>query len=219
MEFTSIATGSAGNGYILQSEEAVLIIEAGKGLFKKILANIPKDKKISGLIYTHLHLDHYGDVPKFREITEVFYFDSKNRYENDDFIIKRYKVLHNVECWAMAIFCKSEQKTMIFATDFVKVIDKEIYNFKPDFIAVELSYNEMIAKKMSEKDQYGLMWHSSDFHTIGFLRKFFNSNSAMKAVTIHKSERACNYGLTNKQLFENFGLRAEILTEGKKYKF
>jgi len=219
MEFTCISTGSAGNGYILQSEKAVLIIEAGKGLFKKILANIPKEKKISGLIYTHLHSDHYGDVPKFAEITEVFYFNSENRFENEDFIIKRFKVLHNVECWAMAIFCKSEKKTMIFVTDFVKVIDQEIYNFKPDFIAVELSYNKMIYDKMTENDRHGLMWHSSDHHTIGFLRKFFNSNSAMKAVTIHKSERACNYGLTNKQLFENFGLRAEILTEGKKYKF
>ena len=108
---------------------------------------------------------------------------------------------------------------MLFVIDFVKVIDKEIYNFKPDFIAAELSYNEMIANQMSENDRHGLLYHSSDFHTIGFLRKFFNANSNMKAVTIHKSERACNYGLTNKQLFENFGLKAEIITEGKKYKF
>ena len=219
MEFTCISTGSAGNGYILQSESSVLIIEAGKGLFKKILANIPKEKKISGLIYTHLHSDHYGDVQKFAELTEILYFNSENRAETEYFIIKRFKVLHNVECWAMAIYCKSEKKTMIFITDFVKIIDKEIYNFKPDFIAVELSYNEMIANQMTESDRHGLMWHSSDYHSIGLLRKFFNSNSAMRAVTIHKSERACNYGLTNKQLFQNFGLKAEIITEGKKYKF
>ena len=219
MEFTCISTGSSGNGYILQSETDVLIIEAGKGMFKKILANIPKEKKISGLIYTHLHSDHYGDVPKFAEVTEILYFNAQNRAETDEFIIKRFKVLHNTECYAMAIYCKSEKKSMLFVTDFVKVIDKEIYNFKPDFIAAELSYNEMIANQMSENDRHGLLYHSSDFHTIGFLRKFFNANSNMKAVTIHKSERACNYGLTNKQLFENFGLKAEIITEGKKYKF
>src|SRR5665647_765808 len=99
MEFTCISTGSGGNGYILQSETAVLIIEAGKGLFKKILANIPKEKKISGLIYSHLHSDHYGDVPKFQELTEILYFNAENRTETDDFIIKRFKVLHNIDCW------------------------------------------------------------------------------------------------------------------------
>ena len=219
MKFKCVSTGSSGNGYLLESKTHVLIIEAGKGMFKKILANIPKEKKISGLIYTHLHSDHYGDVPKFAELTEILYFNSLNRAETDDFIIKRFKVLHNIECWAMAIYCKSEKKSMLFVTDFVKTIDKEIYNFKPDFAAVELSYNEMIYSQMSENDRHGLMWHSSDYHTIGFLRKFFNANSAMKAVTIHKSERACNYGLTNKQLFENFGLKASIISEGKEYQF
>ena len=219
MTFTCIGTGSSGNGYLLESESAVLIIEAGKDMFKKILANIPKEKKLSGLIYSHLHSDHAGDLQKFFNVTEVFYFNSKNRYENDEWIIKRFKVLHNCECWAFAIFCKEEKKTMLFITDFTQVVDKELYNFVPDFAAVELSYNEMIYKQMNESDKHGLIWHSSDFHTFGVLRKFFANNPNMKAVTIHKSERACNYGATNKMLFENFGLKAEIIAEGKKYKF
>ena len=219
MTFTCISTGSSGNGYLLESEGAVLVIEAGKGTFKKILANIPENKKISGLIYSHLHSDHAGDWEKFQKVTDVFYFGATNRVETDDWIIKRFKVLHNCECWAFAIFCKEEKKSMLFITDFTQVVDKEIYNFTPDFAAVELSYNEMIYSKMDEAEKHGLMWHSSDFHTIGVLRKFFTNNPNMKAVTIHKSERACNYGLTNKMLFENFGLRAEIIAEGKKYKF
>lgn len=219
MIFTCIATGSSGNAYLLESESSVLIIEAGKGLFKKILANLPKDKKLSGLVYSHEHADHAGDWKKFLKITEVFYFNSKNRFENEDWIIKRFSVLHNVQCFAFAIFSKEEKKTMLFVTDFAKVIDKNLYNFSPDFIAVELSYNESIYNQMGEAEKYGLTWHSSDFHTIGFLRKFFTNNPNMKAVTIHKSDRACNYGLTNKQLFQNFGLRAEIVSEGKKYKF
>ena len=219
MTFTCISTGSSGNGYLLESENAVLIIEAGKGMFKKILANIPKEKKLSGLIYSHLHSDHAGDLDKFQKVTEVFYFNAKNRFENDEWIIKRFKVLHNCECWAFAIFCNEEKKSMLFITDFVKTIDKEIYDFRPDFAAVELSYNEQIYNQMNEAEKFGLLWHSSDFHTIGLLRKFFTNNPNMKAVTIHKSERACNYGKTNKQLFENFGLRAEIISEGKTYKF
>lgn len=219
MKFKCIGTGSSGNGYLLESETHVLIIEAGKGMFKKILANIPPDKKLSALIYSHLHGDHFGDVRKFENMTEIAYFNAQNRFENEEFIIKRFKLFHNVECWAFAIFCKSESKSLLFATDFVKVIDKELYNFKPDFAAVELSYNEMIAREMNEAEKHGLMWHSSDHHSIGFLRKFFNANPLMRAVTIHKSERACNYALTNRQLFENFGLKASIISEGKEYKF
>lgn len=219
MKFKCISTGSSGNGYLLESEKEVLIIEAGKGLFKKILANIPTDKKLSGLIYSHLHNDHAGDLAKFQKITEVFYFGAKNRVDTDEWIIKRFKVLHNCECWAFAIFCKSEKKSMLFITDFTQVVDKEIYNFAPDFAAVELSYNEQIYKELDEAQKHGLLWHSSDYHSIGVLRKFFANNPNMKAVTIHKSERACNYGLTNKQLFKNFGLRAEIISEGRKYKF
>lgn len=219
MKFKCISTGSSGNGYLLESETAVLIIEAGKGMFKKILTNIPKEKKLSGLIYSHMHGDHAGDWEKFQKITNVFYFNSKNRFEDDDWIIKRFKVMHNAECWAFAIFCKEEQKSMLFITDFTHVVDKELYNFVPDFAAVELSYNEMIYNQMDEHEKHGLLWHSSDFHTIGVLRKFFANNPNMKAVTIHKSERACNYGLTNKMLFENFGLRASIIAEGKEYKF
>lgn len=219
MKFKCIGTGSSGNGYLLECENSVLIIEAGKGMFKKILSNIPKDKKISALIYSHMHGDHYGDVRKFAEFTEIAYFNSKGRFENEDFIVKRFLVFHNVECFAFAIYCKSEQKSLLFATDFVKVIDQTIYDFKPDFAAVELSYNEMIKKEMSEDERHGLDYHSSDYHTIGFLRKFFKLNPNMTAVTIHKSERACNYGLTNKQLFENFGLRASIISDGREYKF
>lgn len=219
MTFTCISTGSSGNGYLLESESAVLIIEAGKGMFKRILENLPRNKKLSGLIYSHLHGDHAGDLSKFMKITEVFYFNSQNRFENDDFIIKRFKVLHNAECWAFAIFSKEEKKSMLFITDFNKIIDKDIYNFVPDFAAVELSYNEHIYKEMNEVERHGLLWHSSDFHTFGVLRKFFANNPNMKAVTIHKSERACNYGGTNNQLFKNFGLRAEIISQGKKYKF
>lgn len=219
MKFKCISTGSSGNGYLLESETAVLIIEAGKGMFKKILANIPTDKKLSGLIYSHLHGDHAGDLAKFQKVTNVFYFNSKRKYEDDDWIIKRFKVLHNSDCWAFAIASKTEQKTMLFITDFVQVIDKEIYNFVADFAAVELSYNKMIFDQMSDQERHGLMYHSSDFHTIGVLRKFFANNKNMRAVTIHKSERACNYGATNKMLFENFGLRASIISEGREYKF
>jgi hypothetical protein len=51
------------------------------------------------------------------------------------------------------------------------------------------------------------------------MRKYFGVNPKMKAVTIHKSKRACNPSFTNVKLFDNFGLRAEIVSIGRKYNF
>jgi hypothetical protein len=72
---------------------------------------------------------------------------------------------------------------------------------------------------LTEEQKRGLEWHCSDFHAIGIMRKLFTNNHEMKAVTIHKSDRACNYGMTNKALYKNFGLRAEIVSIGKRYIF
>jgi len=218
MIFTCLGTGSDGNAYILESPKATLIIEAGKGTFKKIIAAIPDAKKVVGVIYSHQHNDHFGDVEKLSKMFDVLQF-KENRYEDEFFIIKRFAVWHNVECFGFAIFCNEQKKTLVFMTDFAKVIDKSAYNLKVDFLAIELSYNSMLYASLTDDQKYGLEWHCSDFHAIGIMRKFYETNRDMKAVTIHKSDRACNYALTNRALYKNFGLRAEIVNVGRKYHF
>jgi hypothetical protein len=42
MIFTCLSSGSDGNAYLLESDKAVLIIEAGKGTFKKLIAAAPE---------------------------------------------------------------------------------------------------------------------------------------------------------------------------------
>lgn len=219
MIFTCLSTGSSGNAYILESETAVLLIEAGKGMFKKIISNLPKDKKLVGCVISHKHSDHFGDAEKVAEITKILEFNKENFYEDEFFVIRRFLVYHNVECFGFAIWSKEEKKTFVFITDFTKILDKNVYTLSVDFLAIELSYNEMIYSQMEEKERFGLKMHSSDFHTFGVIRKFLSKNQNMKTVTLHKSERACNYAQTDKGLFNHFGLRAEIVTEGKKYKF
>jgi hypothetical protein len=219
MIFTCLSTGSDGNAYILESEKAALIIEAGKGTFKKIVAAVPEGKKVVGVIYSHVHNDHFGDVEKIGKMFDILQFNEFNKYEDEFFIIKRFFVWHNVECFGFAIFCKEENKTVLFMTDFAQLIDRSFYVLKVDFLAIELSYNSMIYASLTEEQKRGLEWHCSDFHAIGIMRKLFTNNHEMKAVTIHKSDRACNYGMTNKALYKNFGLRAEIVSIGKRYIF
>jgi len=218
MIFTCLSTGSDGNAFLLESEKAVLIIEAGKGTFKKIIAALPENKKVIEVIYSHEHNDHFGDIEKIGKMFDILQFN-ENRYEDEFFIIRQFPVLHDVECFGFAIFCKEEKKTMLFMTDFAQVIEKSIYNLKVDFLAIELSYNEFLLKDLTDDQKYGLKWHSSDFHTIAIMRKYFGTNPQTKAVTLHKSNRACNHAFTNKLLFDNFKLRAEIVNIGRKYNF
>lgn len=219
MNFTCLATGSDGNAYLLESDEAVLIIEAGKGTFKKIIAAIPDNKKVIGVIYSHHHNDHCGDLESLNKIFDLLQFDEKDKYQDEHFIIKRFEVWHNVTCYGFAIFCKDEKKTLVFLTDFAKLIDKSFYWLKVDFLAIELNYNSMLYSKLTDEQKRGLEWHCSDFHSVGIMRKLFESNRDMKAVTLHKSDRACNNSLTNRALYKNFGLRAEIVSVGRKYHF
>ena len=219
MIFTCLSTGSGGNAYILESEKAALIIEAGNGTFKKIVAAIPEGKKVVGVIYSHLHNDHFGDVEKLSKMFDILAFNN-DRYEDEFFIIKRFWVVHNVECFGFAIYCKGESKTMVFVTDFVQIVDKQsFYKLYVDFLAIELSYNSMIYSELTYDQKCGLEWHCSDFHSIGIMRKLFENNPKMKAVTVHKSDRACNHALTNRVLYKNFGLRVEIVNIGMKYQF
>ena len=220
MIFTCLSTGSDGNAYLLESENIVLIIEAGKGTFKKIIAAVPEGKKVVGVIYSHQHNDHFGDVEKIGKMFDVLKFDELNRFENDEFKIKRFPVLHNVECFGFWILCKAENKTFMFITDFVHVLNKSIYNLKIDFLAIELSYNQFILPKLTSEQKIGLEWHSSDFHTVEIIQKYFNFNKNLKVVTIHGSKRACNTQYTNIEvLYKKFGLRASIVGLGKKYIF
>jgi hypothetical protein len=108
---------------------------------------------------------------------------------------------------------------MVFITDFAKMLDRSIYNLKVDFLAIELSYNSMLYADLTFEQKVGLEFHCSDFHSIGIMRKLFNNNREMKAVTVHKSDRACNNALTNRALYKNFGLGAEIVSIGRKYFF
>lgn len=218
MIFTCLATGSDGNAYLLESEKSVLIIEAGKRTFKKIIAALPEEKKLIGAICSHRHSDHFGDIPKVEKITTILEFEN-NRFDNEDFTIIRFPVWHNVECFGFAVYCKDENKTLVFMTDFAKMIDRSVYGLKVDFLAIELSYNQMIQKEMTPEQAIGLEYHCSDYHSIGIMKKFFAKNPYMKTVTLHKSERACNHSYTNKALYRNFGLKAEIVSIGRKYRF
>jgi hypothetical protein len=217
MIFKCLATGSDGNAYLLESESSVLIIEAGKGTFKNIMRALPLNKKLVGVLYSHQHSDHFGDVHKFANFTNVLTFDENEMYSDNEFTIKRFPVRHSIECYGFVILC--EGKYMMFVTDFNKVLNKEVYNLHIDFLAIELSYNQHIYNKMSNEDRFGLEFHSSDFHTFAIIDKYRTINPALKVATLHKSDRACNYGATNVKLFEKYGVNAEMVNLNKEYKF
>lgn len=61
--------GEACSGYLLQSEATALMLEAGNGSFSELGRHMDF-RKLSGLVITHFHPDHYVDVFCLRHAIE-----------------------------------------------------------------------------------------------------------------------------------------------------
>lgn len=122
MKFIVSASGSDGNAYtLLDNDDNCLLIEAGKGLFENILRTVPDVKKIHGLLVSHSHQDHAGDVPKFEKYRiPVFlsdYLVHGEQFEVGPWSVIPVNVSHDVYCQAFFIRHNEEKKTIFFCTD------------------------------------------------------------------------------------------------------
>lgn len=116
------ASGSDGNAYtLLDQNNRSLLIEAGKGTFESVLRTIPDVKLISGLLVSHSHQDHAGDIPKFEKY-HIPVFLSDYLVHGEQFEVGPYSVIpvnvsHDVYCQAFFIRHNEEKKTIFFCTD------------------------------------------------------------------------------------------------------
>ncbi len=54
------------SGYVLETKQGLIAIDAPSGITKWIVKNFP-DKKVTDLLLTHMHFDHIEDVAVMRE--------------------------------------------------------------------------------------------------------------------------------------------------------
>lgn len=68
MQLHVLGSGSNGNGYILQSKESALIIEAGMPFSVARQALKFNVRKVAGVLVTHCHSDHAGRVKEYAKM-------------------------------------------------------------------------------------------------------------------------------------------------------
>lgn len=117
------ASGSDGNAYtLLDQNNRSLLIEAGKGTFESVLRTIPDVKLISGLLVSHSHQDHAGDIPKFEKY-RIPVFLSDYLVHGEQFEVGPYSVIpvnvnhDDTHCQSFFIRHNEENKTIFFCTD------------------------------------------------------------------------------------------------------
>lgn len=159
MRLKIIDSGSKGNGYVLENNEEILLIEAGvKG--KEILQAINYEVgKVVGCIVSHEHGDHakyisdymkYGinvyasdEVAKDIEIIygeKVSQMRRKKKHEIGGFTIMSFSVPHNeTECDGFLIL-HDEIDSLLFITD-AEYCRYDFSKFKVSHIMVECNYS------------------------------------------------------------------------------
>lgn len=138
MKAQVIASGSSGNSYILtDSNQNSLLIECGKGTFENALRQVPDVSKISAVIISHKHNDHYGDADKWvKSGVKVYTPEQMQHAEQFNLAcagMVPYSVIplcveHDpgIDCYAFFIRSNFEEKYIFFATDcynYSRIID------------------------------------------------------------------------------------------------
>lgn len=138
MKVQVINSGSSGNCYLLtDSQNHTLILEAGKGTFDDALRQVPDIAKIAAVVISHRHIDHYGDMEKWKNAgIKVYGPDQMQHAEQFNIAcagMVPYSVIplaveHDpgIICHAFFVRANYEGKNLFFATDcynYSRIID------------------------------------------------------------------------------------------------
>ena len=123
MKLHVINSGSSGNCYLLESMEHTLIIECGKGTFENCIKAIANFEKLDGILVSHSHTDHNGDLHKYSRYKiptyQSYYLVHGEQIEVGPWSIIPVNVSHDNDVICQSFFIKSniEQKIVLFSTD------------------------------------------------------------------------------------------------------
>lgn len=160
MKITVIASGSSGNCYLIQSEKANVLIEAGvnpKLIKKKTGLNF---SQITGILISHKHKDHsayagkiasdygvkiYGNADTLESIKEKCINKEvlkpmKSLYLKDLYVTP-LQLNHDVDCLGFIIVDTNTQEKLLFFTD-TNSLNYELPQF--DYVMAECNYDEKV---------------------------------------------------------------------------
>lgn len=180
-----LGSSSAGNCYILESDNEALIIEAGVP-FKEVKVALGFNvRKIVGVVAGHSHKDHSGYIDQYKGICLIYKpYDVMTPYERfGNFFIKAFQLVHDVECYGFYIE-HPDIGSLIYASDteYIK------YRFKNiNHILVEANYSDDLIDNGAVNREHVLRGHMSLQTALDFIST--NDNPALRnVVLLHLSD-------------------------------
>jgi len=143
MRVLSLASGSKGNAYVVESEGAILLIDCALSCrqLKERLAAFGFDAgAIAGVVFTHEHEDHVKGVPVFAKkhpgvplfanaltaeaahLPDPYLFENCQPFEVGPFEVTAFSVPHDVSD-PVGFVVKAGARTYFHATDFGTPLD------------------------------------------------------------------------------------------------
>jgi len=167
MNLKVLGSSSAGNCYLLESENECLVLECGIP-FKAVKQALGFDiLKIVGVVASHSHKDHYGHAEEYLKCgigvyaSEETHNSISRKYQNQiavkcgywyqigGFNITPFHCEHDVECFGYLIR-HEDFGTLLFATDTAFIKDN-FMKLAANHILIEANYSEEIVNGYLEK--------------------------------------------------------------------
>lgn len=170
MKLHVIASGSAGNCYVLNGTSSALVIECGVSPDKVFARVDVVPSRIAGALVSHEHGDHAGFVKKFAESGINIYtsagtidncriynrrrvriMSAMKTYQVGEFTVRAFDVVHDAAEPLGFIIEHPELGRLLFATD-TRFIRYNFHDFKLNHLMIEANYSEDI---ISERTMSG----------------------------------------------------------------
>lgn len=120
MKFTTFASSSAGNAYIVWEEDTIILIDCGIS-YRNIIQNLSKLNlnidDVSAILITHEHHDHTRGLKTLYKKHDIPLFLAKNVKKKIDFNCKVYKTFTPNDTWNIGTFNIQSFKTSHDATN------------------------------------------------------------------------------------------------------
>lgn len=145
MKVKVLGSGSSGNSYLLEDKDGnQLLLECGLK-YEQIAPYLNFEKLWLVLCSHSKHSDHSKCLDKFKEELPYNTYSSDNLVDNDligagGWLVKAFKVWHNVDCFGFLIFNTKEKKTIVFATD-TTALPNQLSDKPYDLMMLECNYN------------------------------------------------------------------------------
>lgn len=193
MKLKVIATGSAGNCYVLERDNGEkLLLDVGVPV-KDILQGIDYNlKSVKAVCITHRHQDHCLSKHHLEKMgLRIFapYDDGKKNTICGDWYIHAFDLPHNgTENYGFIV--QIDNKTILYLTDF-EYCQYTFKGYKPDYIIVECNYQKEYINENLPNLTHKVMGHCELNTTKDFV--LANKTENLKDIVIvHTSSFTCN---------------------------